>query len=90
MGKCRIGKSLSNTSNLDAGTDIDNDKDPTKAFDVQNFLPDTDHGAIVMTTRSSMIKLGQMLHLCKLEDINDSLEILASVSGRDDSRQGKY
>jgi hypothetical protein len=43
-----------------------------------------------MTTRSSMINLGQMLHLRKLEDINDSLEILASVSGRDDSRQGEY
>jgi hypothetical protein len=61
-----------------------------RAFDLHNFLPETDHGAIVVTTRSSMVKLGQVVPLSKLENINDSLEILASVSGRDISKQGKY
>ncbi|KAJ6008736.1 hypothetical protein N7522_003752 [Penicillium canescens] len=60
-----------------------------EAFDLHNFLPETDHGAIVVTTRSSMVKLGQVIPVNKLENINDSLEILASVSGRDISKQDK-
>jgi hypothetical protein len=61
-----------------------------RAFDLHNFLPETDHGTIIVTTRSSMVKLGRVIHLSKLENINDSLEILASVSGRDILKQGKY
>ncbi|EPS29155.1 hypothetical protein PDE_04104 [Penicillium oxalicum 114-2] len=56
-------------------------------FDLRKYLPKTDHGAILVTTRSSMVKLGQTIHLRKLEDINESLEILASVSGQEDLRQ---
>jgi hypothetical protein len=37
-----------------------------------------------------MVKLGEPLHLRKLDDVNDSLEILASVSGREDLREGQY
>lgn len=83
-------KNLSSASFVEAGTNKDDDEDLAKAFDLQKFLPETDHGAIVVTTRSSMVKLGQTLHLRKLEDINDSLEVLASVSGREDLRQGEY
>ncbi|CAI7601022.1 unnamed protein product [Penicillium glandicola] len=43
--------------------------------------------AIVVTTRSSMVKLGQTIHLRKLEDTGHSLDILASVSGRGDLKQ---
>jgi hypothetical protein len=68
----------------------DEDGNPLRAFDLGAFLPKTDHGAIIVTTRSSMVELGQIVHLSKLEDINDSLEILASASGRDISRQGEY
>ncbi|KAJ5365664.1 Disease resistance protein [Penicillium concentricum] len=82
----RTGKRPSSASFVEADTN-DNDDDLTKAFDLQKFLPETDHGAIVVTTRSSMVKLGQRLHLRKLEDINDSLDVLASVSGREDLRQ---
>ncbi|KAJ5519835.1 Disease resistance protein [Penicillium fimorum] len=81
------GKSLSSTSFAKADTNGDDNEDFTKAFDLRTFLPETDHGAIVVTTRSSMVKLGQRLHLRKLEDINDSLDVLASVSGREDLRQ---
>ncbi|KAJ5627818.1 Disease resistance protein [Penicillium lividum] len=80
-------KGLHHASYVEADTDNDDDKDLSKAFDLQNFLPETDHGSIVVTTRSSMVKLGQAVPLRKLEDINDSLEILASVSGREDLRQ---
>ncbi|OQD99022.1 hypothetical protein PENVUL_c066G05161, partial [Penicillium vulpinum] len=81
------GKGMSYTSSVEAGIYNDNDKDLAKAFDLQKFVPETDHGAIIVTTRSSMVKLGQTIHLRKLEDINDSLEVLASVSGREDLRQ---
>ncbi|KAK9850852.1 hypothetical protein MYU51_011447 [Penicillium brevicompactum] len=82
-----MGKTPSHTSNLVVSTEMDDSTDPFKAFDVQQFLPETDHGAILITTRSSMVKLGEMIHLRKLEDINDSIDILTSTSGRDDSRQ---
>ncbi|KAK9853410.1 hypothetical protein MYU51_006489 [Penicillium brevicompactum] len=80
-------KSLASTSFMEASTNSDDEEDLAKAFDLQKFLPETDHGAIVVTTRSSMVKLGQTLQLRKLEDIDDSLEVLASVSGREDLRQ---
>ncbi|KAJ5491643.1 Disease resistance protein [Penicillium diatomitis] len=80
-------KSLASASFFEAKTKGDHDEDLAKAFDLRQFLPETDHGAILVTTRSSMVKLGQMIHLRKLEDINDGLEILASVSGRKDLRQ---
>ncbi|KAJ5987508.1 hypothetical protein N7451_011873 [Penicillium sp. IBT 35674x] len=41
-----------------------------------------DHGAIIVTTRSSTVNLGQPIFLGKLTDVNDSLEILASASRR--------
>lgn len=84
------GKSPSHTSYVEAGLCGDEDGHPAKAFNLHTFLPETDHGAIVVTTRSSMVKLGPTIHLSKLVDINDSLEILASVSGRDGLKQGEY
>ncbi|KAJ5947785.1 Disease resistance protein [Penicillium verhagenii] len=83
----RTEKGTSYTSSVEAGIYSDDDENLVKAFDLQKFLPETDHGAIIVTTRSSIVKLGQTLHLRKLEDINDSLEVLASVSGRENLRQ---
>jgi hypothetical protein len=84
------GKSLRHAFCAKPGTNSADHEDLTKAFDLQEFLPETDHGAVIVTTRSSMVKLGQTLHLRKLEDVNDSLEVLVSVSGREDLRQGEY
>lgn len=83
------GKSRNDVSCIEADAHSDDDGDLARAFDLREFLPDTDHGAIVVTTRSSMVKLGQTVHLRKLDDINDSLEVLASVSGREDLKQGE-
>ncbi|TDZ31723.1 hypothetical protein C8035_v001280 [Colletotrichum spinosum] len=58
-------------------------------YDIRAYLPETDHGAIIITTRSSMVKLGQSIRLKKLGDINDSLAILGSTSDRHDIRQGE-
>ncbi|KAJ6073234.1 hypothetical protein N7467_011319 [Penicillium canescens] len=81
-------KSLSHASYIEAGAGPcgDEGRHLPSAFDLRAFLPETDHGDVIVTTRSSMVNLGQRIraiHLSKLEDINDSLEILASVSGRD-------
>lgn len=68
----------------------DEANDLAKAFDLRQYLPKTDHGAIVVTTRSSLVNLGQPVFLGKLTNINDSLEILASGSHRKGLRQGDY
>ncbi|KAJ5118395.1 Disease resistance protein [Penicillium atrosanguineum] len=81
------GKISTYTSSPGAATYSGDDRDLAKAFDLQSFLPEADHGAIVVTTRSSMVKIGRTIHLRKLEDINDSLEVLTSVSGRKDLKQ---
>ncbi|KAE9565732.1 hypothetical protein CGMCC3_g18085 [Colletotrichum fructicola] len=54
----------------------------SKAYDIRPYFPETDHGAILITTRSSTAELGQMIQLSKLGDVNDSLEILQSTSNR--------
>ncbi|KAJ6052763.1 hypothetical protein N7460_003297 [Penicillium canescens] len=81
-------KSLNHASCIKAGAGPcgDEGRHLTNAFDLRAFLPEADHGDVIVTTRSSMVNLRQpikSIHLSKLEDINDSLEILESVSGRD-------
>ncbi|KZL79986.1 phosphorylase superfamily protein [Colletotrichum incanum] len=34
-----------------------------KAYDIRRYFPETDHGAIVITTRSSTVKLGQLIRM---------------------------
>jgi hypothetical protein len=83
-------KCLSHASCIEAGPCGDEGRHLSSAFDLSAFLPKADHGDVLVTTRSSMVKLGKPIHLSTLEDINDSLEILASVSGRDDLNLGEY
>ncbi|WQF89779.1 hypothetical protein CDEST_14793 [Colletotrichum destructivum] len=59
------------------------------AYDIRPYLPKADHGAVIITTRSSTVKLGQFIRLRKLGDINDSLAILESTSNRVHLSQGK-
>ncbi|KAJ5773803.1 hypothetical protein N7457_008699 [Penicillium paradoxum] len=75
-------KTPSHASYIEATSCGDESEDLAKAFDLRTFLPETDHGAIIVTTRSSMVKLGQTVRLSKLQDINDSLKLLESVSSR--------
>lgn len=60
----------------------------SKAFDIRPFLSDHDCGAILVTTRSSVVNIGQQVRLRKLRDIHDSLKILASTSNRQDLNNG--
>ncbi|KAL6406436.1 Nucleoside phosphorylase [Ilyonectria robusta] len=70
----------------DEATKNPRDHADPKAFDLRRYQPETDHGAIIVTSRLS-VKLGQSIQLGKLKDISDSLEILASASRRDSIKQ---
>ncbi|KAM3066459.1 hypothetical protein ACMFMG_012044 [Clarireedia jacksonii] len=62
--------------------------DPT-TVDIRKFLPESYHGSIIITTRSSQVRNGYPIHICKLGDVQDSLEILSNVSRREGLRSGK-
>lgn len=59
-----------------------------KPFDIRPFLPGSYHGAIIVTTRSSTVKIGQTIRLGKLKCIEDSLRILEFTSNRQCLGQG--
>ncbi|KAH7160579.1 hypothetical protein B0J13DRAFT_519978 [Dactylonectria estremocensis] len=73
---------LSEEDHTDEAAKNDRDHADPKAFDLHQYLPETDHGAIIVTSRLS-VKLGLSIQLGKLKDLGDSLEILASASRRD-------
>jgi len=53
------------------------------AFDISRFLPEAHQGAILITTRSSQVKIGHLIRVGKLVEVRDSLEILSHASGRE-------
>ncbi|RYO93500.1 hypothetical protein DL764_007993 [Monosporascus ibericus] len=59
----------------------------SKAFDIRPFLPEIYHGAIVITTRSSTVDIGQQVPVGKLKNIDDGLAILGSMSNRQNLKQ---
>ena len=59
----------------------DNYDDPT-AFDIKSYLPESDHGSILITTRSSQVKIGQQIKIEKLKNVSDGLLILSHTSLR--------
>ncbi len=81
----------SKDNEADGGLDED-DKDadtPSTSYDIRPFLPDTHHGAVLITTRSFEVKFGRRIPLKKLKDIKDSLEILSHTSNRQELHKGK-
>ncbi|KAM0137652.1 hypothetical protein ACHAO1_003971 [Botrytis cinerea] len=52
------------------------------AVDIRQFLPRSDHGSIIITTRSSQVKQGIQINVQKLLDIKEGLEIVSNMSGR--------
>ncbi|KAH7305357.1 kinesin light chain [Rhexocercosporidium sp. MPI-PUGE-AT-0058] len=59
--------------------------DPT-AMDIRNFSPESHQGSIIITTRLSAVRIGHSIHIRKLGDVRDSLEILSNVSRREGLR----
>ncbi|KAF9872076.1 hypothetical protein CkaCkLH20_10413 [Colletotrichum karsti] len=63
-------------------TGPDANETDSNSYDIRPYIPEAFHGAII-TTRSSTVDLGHLIRLPKLEDVNDSLAILASTSQRE-------
>ena len=61
----------------------------TAAVDISRFLPDAHQGSIIITTRSSQVRMGQCISMRKLADVDESVAILSSMSRRKLSTEGK-
>jgi len=59
------------------------------AVDIHQFLPESYHGSIIITTRSSQVKIGHRIRVGKLKDVQESLEILSNASGREGVMDGE-
>jgi Cdc6-like AAA superfamily ATPase len=57
------------------------------AVDIRQFLPRSDHGSIIITTRSSQVGSGIRIHVQKL-DVREGLEIMSNMSGRKGIEKG--
>ncbi|PVH67512.1 HET-domain-containing protein [Cadophora sp. DSE1049] len=75
-----------NTQWLIIYNNYDNSKLPGKtdlaAVDIKMFIPELYQGLIIIITRLSQVRIGHFIHIRKLGDVRDSLEILSTVSGR--------
>ena len=73
---------------------FDNPKLPgvkdSQAYDINLYFPEAHHGSILITTRSSRLKIGKVVSVEKLHNVRESLTILASTSGRAILDKGKY
>jgi hypothetical protein len=71
---------------------VDNPKTPDstdpQAYDIKSYFAEVYHGSIVVTTRSSSLKFGRVIPIRKLQDIDESIAILSSMSGRPNLDQG--
>lgn len=56
--------------------------------DVRRYLPESDQGSVIITTRSASVTLGRRLHIQKLIGLEDGLKILSNMSGREDIKNG--
>ena len=59
------------------------------AMDIRKFFPESYQGLIIITTRSSEVRIGHSIQIRKLGDVRDSLEILSTVSRREGLVMGK-
>jgi hypothetical protein len=94
VGNVKAWLSLpNNTRWLMIYDNYDNPKLPGKtdpaAVDIKIFLPESYQGSIIITTRSSQVKVGHLIQIRKLSDVRDSLEILSTVSRRQELITGK-
>jgi hypothetical protein len=60
----------------------------SSALNIRRFLPRFNHGSIIITTRSAQVQQGQRLHVQKLPNEQEGLEILSITSGRKDIENG--
>jgi hypothetical protein len=84
----------SNTRWLMIYDNYDNPKLPGStdpaSLDIRKFLPEAYQGSIIITTRSSQVKIGHRIHITKLHNVRDSLEILSDTSNREGLMNGEH
>jgi hypothetical protein len=59
------------------------------AVDIRKFLPESYQRSIIITTRSSQVRIGRLIQIRKLGNIGDGLKILLNASGRQKLIEGK-
>jgi hypothetical protein len=82
-----------NTQWLIIYDNYDNPKIPCNpdslAVDLRQFLPRSNHGSVVITTRSSQVSLNEYIYIQKLPNIQEGIEILSNTSGRKGIENGR-
>ncbi len=63
-------------------------KDP-QAYNIKSYFPEAHQGFILITTRSSQLKIGNIIPVKKLQNVRESIAILAHMSDRPISDQGR-
>lgn len=91
LDSCVTGGLPSHSNETDPKSTFRGNKDGigSKAFDIRPYLPTANHGSIIVTTRSSAVNFGPSVKIGKLNDVDDSLEILAQTSRRKNFKKGK-
>ncbi len=74
---------------------VDNPKLPgiasdPQAYDIRLYFPEAHQGSILITTRSSRLKIGEVVSVEKFLDIQESIVLLAFTSGKENLGEGKY
>ena len=64
-------------------------QDP-QAYNVRPYFPDADQGSVLITTRSSQLKIGSVIHVDRLQNIRECVAILTYMSGRSITENGTY
>jgi ATP/maltotriose-dependent transcriptional regulator MalT len=57
--------------------------DTSTGYDIRHFFPHRAHGSILITTRSPRLTYAKQLRLNKIDNVDQSLSILAARSGRE-------
>lgn len=60
------------------------------AVDIHKFLPEAYQGSVIITTRLSQVDIGHRIHVVKMKNLRDSLEILSNASSRKGLINGRY
>jgi NRPS condensation-like uncharacterized protein len=61
---------------------ISNDSNHS-TVDIRQYLPESDHGTVIITTRSARVSQGRRIQVQKLTALEDGLKILANTSRRE-------
>ncbi len=64
------------------------DSGDAAVVDIKEYLPDVDHGSVIITTRLSQVAVGHRIGVRKLPNTEDGLYILTQTSNRADCVEG--